>query len=79
MPNNTKFEWEDTLLKFYLQSVLFTEEGTREDDDIEDDAEGVKHREGEDKLEKRLLEVKCFRPDKEDGQKVTFHMKISSF
>ena len=41
----------------YLQPVVLTDEGCREDDDVEGNTEGVKYRESEDELEKRLLEI----------------------
>jgi hypothetical protein len=36
---------------------VLTDEGSREDGDIEYNAHGVKNRESKDELEKRLLEV----------------------
>ena len=55
---------------------MLTEEGGREDGDVEDDTNGVKHREGQDELKEGLLEVKNWEQDDEDSDDVAWNNKI---
>ena len=55
--------------------VGFTKQRTREDDDVEEDANGVKDTKTADEVEKGLLEVQLCSLDHQQGYQVAWNMR----